>query len=130
MPCTFMAQNKDDANQQHRDMQMVMLMKQIELTERLIELKMKMSNRMGGGGLEAHCLMAFNTPMDKLEKLNLDLDSMMSEVRATNPIIGNVLANSAKAMGLDSAAQVLGMPKCDEDDKDNGEIVKDLLMDG
>jgi hypothetical protein len=96
----------------------------------LIELKMKMSDRMGGGGLEAYCLMAINTLMDKLEKLDLDLDSMMSEVRATNPIVGNVLANAAKAMGLDSAAKVMGMPKRDEDDEDDGEVVKDLLMDG
>jgi hypothetical protein len=129
MQCAFMAQNEDNANQQHRDMQMVMLTKQIESTEQLIELKMKMSNRMGGGGLEAYCSMAINTLMDKLEKLNSDLDSMMSEVRATNPIVGNVLANAAKAMGLDSAAKVMGMPKHDEDDKVNGEVVKDLVMD-
>ncbi len=89
---------------------------------------------LGGVGskemMEAYCLMAINTLMDKLEKLNLNLDSMMSEVQATNPIVGNVLANVAKAMGLDSAAKVMGMPKRDEDDKDNGEVVKDLLMDG
>ncbi len=36
MQCAFMAQNKDDANQQHRDMQMVMLTKQIESTEHLL----------------------------------------------------------------------------------------------
>jgi hypothetical protein len=89
-----------------------------------------MSDRMGGGGSEANCFMAIHTLMDKLEKLNTDLHSMMSEVRATNPIAGNVLANAAKAMGLDSAAKVMGMPKHDEDDKDDGEVVKDLLMDG
>jgi hypothetical protein len=74
--------------------------------------------------------MAIHTLMDKLEKLNTDLDSMMSEVRATNPIVGNVLANVAKAMGLDSAAKVMGKPKRNEDDEDDGEVVKDLLMDG
>jgi hypothetical protein len=109
--CAFMAQNEDDANQQHRDMHMVMLTKQIKSTEQLIELKMKMLDRMGGGGSEAYCLMALNTLMDKLEKLNLDLDLMMSEVWATNPIVGNVLANAANTMGLDSAAKVMGMPK-------------------
>ena len=83
---------------------MVMLKKQIKSTEQLIELKMKMSDRMGGGGSEAYCFMGINTLMDKPEKLNSDLDSMMSEVRATNPIVGNVLVNVAKAMGLDSAA--------------------------
>jgi hypothetical protein len=30
LQCTFMAQNKDDAIQHHKDMCMVMLMKQIE----------------------------------------------------------------------------------------------------
>jgi hypothetical protein len=109
---------------------MVMLTKQIKSTKRLIELKIKMSDRMGGGGSEASCFMAIHTLMDKLEKLNADLDSMMSEVRATNPIVGNVLPNAAKTMGLDSAAIVMGMPKHDEDDKDDGEVVKDLLMDG
>jgi hypothetical protein len=104
---------------------MVMLSKQIKSTERLIELKIKMSDRMGGGGLEA-----IETLMDKLENLSANLDSMMSEVRVTNPIVGNVLANATKAMGLESDAKVQGMPKRDEDDKDDGEFDKDLLMDG
>ena len=49
-----MAQNEDedDVVQRHRDMCMVMLTKSIESTERLFELKMKMSDRMGVGGLE------------------------------------------------------------------------------
>jgi hypothetical protein len=94
-------------------------------TKRLIELKIKMSDKMGGGGLEA-----IHTLMDKLENLNANLDSMMSEVRVTNPIVGNVLANVTKAMGLESAAKVRGMPKHDEDNEDDGEVGKDLLMDG
>jgi hypothetical protein len=109
---------------------MVMLTKQIKSTKRLIVLKIKMSDRMGGGGLDANYFMAIHTLMDKLEKLNADLDSMMLVVRTTNPIVGNVLANAANAMGLDSAAKVMGMPKHDEDNKDDGEVVKDLLMDG
>jgi hypothetical protein len=109
---------------------MVMLMKQIESTERLIELKMKMSDRMGGGELEAHCFMVINTLMDMVEQLNSDLDSMMSRVRSTNPIVGNVLANAVKAMGLYSAAKVVGMPKHNEDYETDGEVVEDLLNDG
>jgi hypothetical protein len=84
-----------------------------------------MSDRMGGGGLEA-----IETLMDKLDNLSTNLDSMMSEVRVTNPIVGNVLANATKAMELESDAQVRGMSKCDEDYKDDGECDKDLLMDG
>ena len=38
--------------------------------------------------------------MDKLEQLNLDLESMVSEARLTNPIVGNVLDNAKIVMGL------------------------------
>ncbi len=44
--------------------------------------------------------MAINILMEKLEKLNKDLDSMMNKKRVTNPIVGNVLAIAAKVMGL------------------------------
>jgi len=70
MQCAFMAQIEDDAVQRHRDMHMVMLTKSIESTERLGELKMKMSDRMGVEGLETHSLMAINLFMDKLEQLS------------------------------------------------------------
>lgn len=59
-----------------------------------------MSDKMGVEGLETHSLMAINLLMDKLEQLNADLASMVSEVRFTNPIDGNVLDNAKKAMGL------------------------------
>ena len=101
MQCAFMAQNKDDANQHQRDiMRMMMLTKQIESTERLVELKKKMSKRMGVGGSELHSLAAINTLMDKLKRRNADLEIMMGEVRSTNPIIGNALENAAKSMEL------------------------------
>jgi hypothetical protein len=125
MQCAFMAQNEDDAVQRHRDMRMVMLTKSIESTERLVELKMKMSDRMGVEGSETHSLMAINLLMEKLEQLNADLASMVSEVRLTNPIVGNVLDNAKKAMGLVTTianGKAMGMPKCDED-YDNDEVV-------
>ncbi len=50
MQCAFMAQNEDDANQRHCNMHMVMISKQFELTERLVELKLKTSERMSMGG--------------------------------------------------------------------------------
>ncbi len=62
--------------------------------------------------------MAINILMEKLEKSNKDLDSMMNKKRVTNPIIGNVLAIAAKAMGL---------PKHDKDYNDNDEFGSDLL---
>jgi tape measure domain-containing protein len=95
MQCTFIAQNEDDANQRHRDMRMMMLTKQIESTERLIEFEMKMSERMGLDSFDG-----INNLMDKLEQLNADLEIMMREVRSINPIVGNLLENAAKSMGL------------------------------
>ena len=100
MQCAFIAQNEDDAVQRHKGMCMVMLTKSIESTERLVELKMKMSDRMGVEGSETHSLTAINLLMDKLEQLNADLASMVLELRLTNPIVGNVLDNAKKAMGL------------------------------
>ena len=68
-----MTQNEDDAVQCHRDMRMVMLTKSIESTERLVELKMKMYDRMGVEGSETNSLMANNLLMEKREQLNADL---------------------------------------------------------
>jgi hypothetical protein len=82
-----------------------------------------MSDRMGGGGLEA-----IETLMDKLDSLSATLDSMTLEVRVANPIVENVLANATKAMGLESDAQVKGIPKRGEDYDDDGECDKDLLQ--
>jgi hypothetical protein len=99
MKCAFMAQNKDDAVQHHQDMQMVMLSKQIESTERLGELTLKTSERMSLGGSEVQIFMSINLLMEKLETLNKQLDGMMTEKRSTNPVVGNVLAIASKAMG-------------------------------
>jgi hypothetical protein len=131
-----MAQNEDDAVQRHRDMRMVMLTKSIESTERLVELKMKMADRMGVDGSKTDNLMAINGLMEKLEQLNADLASMVSEVRLTNPIVGNVLDNAKKAMGLLTTTangndgnddEKKGRPTCDDDeDYDNEEDADDV----
>ncbi len=102
MQCAFMAQNEDDANQHHRDMRMMMLTKQIESTERLIEFKMKMSERMGIDLFDG-----INNLMDKLERMNADLEIMMGEVWSINPIVGNMLENAAKSMGLTVTMDVM-----------------------
>jgi hypothetical protein len=93
MQCAFMAQNEDDANQRHRDMRVMMLMKQNESAERLIEFKMKMLEKMGVDSFDG-----INNLMDKLEQLNADLEIMMGEVWSINPIVGNVLENAVKSM--------------------------------
>jgi hypothetical protein len=60
-----------------------------------------MSERMNlGGSEEAQVFSLINLLMEKLERLNEDLETMMKEKWTTNPIVGNVLAIAAKAMGL------------------------------
>ena len=144
-----MTQNEDDAVQCHRDMRMVMLTKSIESTERLVELKMKMYDRMGVEGSETTSLTAINLLIKKLEQLNADLVSMVLEVRLTNPIVGNVLDNAKIAMGLVTTAngndamglvttanenmgrskcdvdETMGMPKRDEDYDNDEDVVED-----
>jgi hypothetical protein len=68
MQCAMMAQNEDDADQCHCDMRMVMLSKQNESTEGLVELNLKTSSRMSLGGSEAQVLSSINILMEKLEK--------------------------------------------------------------
>jgi hypothetical protein len=118
MQCAMMAQNKDDAEQHHRDMHMIMITKQIESTEGLVESKLKTSERMSSGGSEAQVFSSINLLMEKLERLNGDLETMMNEKWTTHPIIGNVLVTAAKAMGL---------AKGDEDINVNTDFVSDIL---
>ena len=125
MQCALMAQNEDDTDQRHRDMRMLMLSKQIESTERLIELKLKTSERMIMGGSEAQVNFSIQLLMEKLERFSEELETMMQEKRKTNPIVGNVLTMAAKAMGL---------AKVDDDvdddvviDKNTGDFVSDML---
>ena len=136
MQCAFKAQNEDDAIQCHRDLRMVMLTKSIESTESLIDLKMKMYDRMGLDGSDIHSLTVINLLMEKLEQLNTDLESMVSEVRLNNPIVGYVMDNVKIAMGLVTKANgnyaiglvtdtTMEMPKCDEEYDNDEDVVED-----
>jgi len=125
MQCALMAQNEDDADQRHRDMRMLMLSKQIESTERLIELKLKTSERMIMGGSEAQVNFSIQLLMEKLERFSDELETMMQEKRKTNPIVGNVLTMAAKAMGLAKVDDYV-----DDNvviDKNTGDFVSDML---
>ncbi len=101
-----------------------------------------MYDRMGEAGGDTYSLTGINLLMEKLEQLNADLETMVSEVRLTNPIVGNVLDNAKIAMGLvtlagapssekvnDSNGLVTGttrgMPKCDEDDDNDESMFED-----
>jgi hypothetical protein len=132
-----MAHNEDNAGQRHCDLRMVMLTKSIESSERLIDLKMKMYDRVGRDKSDTYSLMAINLLIYKLEQLNSDLDSMVLEVRLTNPIVGNVLYNAKIAMGLVSPAvkggnsiglsldNTRGMLRCDKEDDNDEEVGED-----
>jgi hypothetical protein len=142
MQCAMMAQNEDDADQRHRDMRMMIVTKQIESTERLVELKLKTSSRMSSAGSEAQVNFAINLLMEKLEGYHGVLENMMEEKRTINPIVGNVLSMAATAMGLekgdttkirlakgDGSATAIGLEEGDDDDiKENTEdFVSDML---
>ena len=62
-----------DAKQRHCDMHMMMITKQIESSERHVELKLKTSKRMNLRGSEAQVFSLINLLMEKLERLNEDL---------------------------------------------------------
>ncbi len=111
MQCTMMAQNEDDADQRHRDMRMLILTKQIESTEWLVELKLKTSVRMSSVGSEAQVNFAINLLMEKLESFHRVLETMMEETRTPNPIVCNVLSMAATAMGLAKGATAMGLAK-------------------
>jgi len=126
MHCAMMAQNEDDANQRHRDMRMLIVTKQIEYTERLVDLKLKTSARMmSSADSESQVNFAINLLMEKLEGYHGVLETMMEEKRMMNPIVGNVLSMAATAMGLakgatmangDGSATDIGLEKGDDDD--------------
>jgi hypothetical protein len=132
MHCAMMAQNEDDANQRHRDMRMLIVTKQIEYTERLVELKLKTSARMSSADSEAQVNFAINLLMEKLEGYHGVLETMMEEKRTMNPIVSTVLSMAATAMGLakgDEGATAIGLEKGDDDDIElnTADFVSDML---
>jgi hypothetical protein len=136
MHCAMMAQNEDDANQRHRDMRMLIVTKQIEYTERLVELKLKTSAGMSSADSEAQVNFAVNLLMEKLEGYHGVLETMMEETRTINPIVGTVLSMAATAMGLakgdeggDDGATAIGLEKGDDDDIElnKADFVSDML---
>jgi hypothetical protein len=109
MQCAMMAQNEDNADQRYRDMRMLILTKQIESTEWLLELKLKTSERMSSVGSEAQVNFAIDLLMKKLEGFHGVLETMMKETRTPNPIVCNVLSMAATAMGLEKGATAMGL---------------------
>jgi hypothetical protein len=95
-----MAQNKDDADQAHRDMRLVTIMKRIDTSPKMIEWKMTMWERMVGVTTKDGLFVSIASLMDKVEDLNSQLEAIGEETRTGNPIVLSVLLNSAASMGL------------------------------
>jgi len=75
------------------------LSKLIESTEKQIDLKLKMADKFGEE-YHAQFMMSINLLMEKLERLNDELEKSGSDATTQNPIVGSVLMQAARAMGL------------------------------
>jgi hypothetical protein len=83
----------------------------IESTEKQIDLKLKMAERFGEE-YHAQFMVSVNLLMEKLERLTDKLEKSGSDGTTQNPIVGTVLMQAARAMGL---------PKNDEDTTDDND---------
>ena len=98
----LMAQNKDSAAQVHHDMRLVTIMKRAELTQKMIEMKMSMWEKMIDGVGKERIYESIQDLFDKSEDLQTQLQDVGSEERVCNPIVLSVLSNFATSMGLSS----------------------------
>ena len=114
--CGMIAQNEDDAAHYRRELDVVRLSKLIESTEKQIESKLKLAEKFGEE-YHAQFMMSINLLMEKLDRLNEELEKSGRGETKQNPIVGSVLKQAAKAMGL---------PKNDED-YDNDDFVSSVL---
>jgi len=96
----FMAQNKDDAVQRHRDMRWATITKMIDTTQKMIDVKMRLADSMVGNGMGDEMRMSVFQMMEKIEKWNEELERMMAEKCESNPIVGGVLEDAVRSMGL------------------------------
>ncbi len=100
MQFEIMAQNKDSAAQAHRDMRLVTIMKRAELTQKMIEMKMSMWEKMGDGDAKDKIYESIQDLFDKSEDLQTQLQDIGLEEQVFNPIVLSVLSNVATSMGL------------------------------
>jgi hypothetical protein len=111
--CGMIAQSEEDAIHHRRELKLVQLSKLIESMENLIGLKLKMVDRIGNGDSSAQFNMSINILMEKLERLNGELEQLSADTTKINPIVGSVLDQAAKAMGL---------PKRDDLENDDEDV--------
>jgi hypothetical protein len=98
----LMAQNEDSAAQAHRDLRVVTIMKRAELTQKMIQMKMTMWEKMVDGVAKENLYGSIHDLFVKAEDLENQLQEVGSEERVCNPIVLSVLSNVATSMGLSS----------------------------
>jgi len=98
----LMAQNEDSAAQAHRDLRVVTIMKRAELTQKMIQMKMTMWEKMVDGVAKENLYGSIHDLFVKAEDLENQLQEVGSEERVCNPIVLSVLSNVATPMGLSS----------------------------
>ena len=98
----LMAQNEDSAAQAHRDLRVVTIMKRAELTQKMIQMKMTMWEKMVDGAAKERMYESIQELFVKSEDLETQLQDVGSEERVCNPIVLSVLSNVATSMGLSS----------------------------
>jgi hypothetical protein len=96
----LMAQNEDNADQAHRDMRLATIMKCIVTTQKVIDWKMMMWERMVDVTTKDSLFVSISSLMDRVEDLNSQLEAIGEETHTGNPIVLSVLSNAAKSMGL------------------------------
>ncbi len=98
----LMAQNKDSAAQAHHDMCLVTIMKRAELTQKMIEMKMSMWEKMIDSAAKEKIYESIQGLFEQAEDLQTQLQDVGLEVRVCNPIVLSVLSTVATSMGLSS----------------------------
>ncbi len=96
----LMAQNKDNADQAHRDMRLATIIKCIGTTQKMINWKMTMWEQMVDVTTKDGLFVSISSLMDKVEDLNSQLEAIGEEMPTGNPIVLSVLSNAAASMGL------------------------------
>jgi len=99
----LMAQNEDSAAQAHRDLRIITIMKRAELTQKMIQMKMTMWEKMVDGVAKESMYESIQELFVKSEDLETQLQEVGSEERVCNPIVLSVLLNVATSMGLSSS---------------------------
>ena len=81
-------------------MRLATKMKRAELTQKMIEVKMSMWEKMIDGAAKERIYESIQDLFDKSENLQTQLQDVGSEERVCNPIVLSVLSNVATSMGL------------------------------